>query len=120
MDKPKKKILVADDDSAIVDALQFLLEESGYDVIATIDGGAVITLYDEKPDLLLLDIWMSGYDGREICRVLKADKTKSHVPIIAVSANRDIQKISEEMGADDFIAKPFEMDELLQKIDAHL
>lgn len=59
-----KKILVADDDPAIVDVMQILLEDDGYNVITTMDGEKVKTLCKQHPDMIFLDIWMSGTDGK--------------------------------------------------------
>lgn len=115
-----KRILIADDDPAIVDALQFMLEESGYQVEATIEGEKVPEMIRKKPDLLLLDIWMSGQDGREICKNLKSDSDTRDIPVIMISANKDTEKISKEAGADSFLAKPFEMEELLKKVKSYI
>ena len=70
MDTKNKKIMIADDDPGIVDAVEMLLEFEGYEVTSTVDGTTVFDMKDELPDLLLLDIWMSGEDGRDICRKL--------------------------------------------------
>ena len=75
-----KKILVADDDPAILDALQMMLELEGYEVITTVDGETIYKMEKEYPDLLLLDIWMSGQDGRDICKYLKKDPHTKHIP----------------------------------------
>jgi len=112
----KKKILVADDDPAIVDALEYLLQDAGYEVRSTIDATTVVKMLEEQPDIVLLDIWMSGQDGRDICKALKAQNTTHHIPIIMISANRDTAQIAKASGADDFLSKPFEMDDLLKKI----
>jgi DNA-binding response OmpR family regulator len=112
-----KKIMIADDDPGIVDAVEMLLEFEGYTVTTTFDGSTVLDMKDELPDLLLLDIWMSGEDGRDICRKLKATTATKNIPIIMVSASRDIADSAMEAGADDFLAKPFEMDVLLKKIE---
>lgn len=117
--KRKIKILVADDDPAICDAMQLMLEEEGYIVITTVDGETIYKMEKEFPDLLLLDIWMSGQDGREICRYLKKKELTKNIPIIMVSASRDIEKSAKEAGADDFLAKPFKMDDLLHKVAMH-
>ena len=109
--------MIADDDPGIVDAVEMLLEFEGYDVATTVSGATVLQL-NQLPDLLLLDIWMSGEDGRDICKQLKAKDTTSSLPIIMISASRDIKSSAMEAGADDFLAKPFEMDELLKKIEA--
>lgn len=115
----KKRILVADDDTAIVDALQMMLDFEGYDVKTAIDGAEVRALKNHLPDLILLDIWMSGDDGQEICRLLKSQKHTRHIPIILISASKEVEKSAREAGADDFISKPFEMAELLHKVDMH-
>lgn len=114
--KLKKRILIADDDPSILDALQMMLEDAGYEVYTTVDGETVGIMFEQSPDLLLLDIWMSGQDGRDICKALKSQSTTNKIPIIMISANRDTEEISLEAGADDFITKPFEMDYLLEKV----
>lgn len=115
-----KKILVADDDPGIVDALELMLQTAGYQVDTTVDGATVLKIERDLPDLLLLDIWMSGQDGRDICKELKNKENTKDLPIIMISANRDTEDIAKDAGADDFLTKPFEMDELLEKIDSHL
>ena len=110
------KILVADDDPAIVESTTLILEEFGYEVDSTVDGQTIYKMEKKLPDLLLLDIWMSGQDGRKICKYLKNDKLTKHIPVIMISASRDVRKSTLEAGADDFLAKPFEMDSLLEKI----
>jgi DNA-binding response OmpR family regulator len=109
--------MIADDDPGIVDAVEMLLEFEGYEVSSTVDGATVLDMKDELPDLLLLDIWMSGEDGRDICKKLKSINLTKGIPIIMISASRDIRESAMAAGADDFLAKPFEMDELLKKIE---
>jgi CheY-like chemotaxis protein len=111
-----KKILIADDDPAIVESTKMLLEMEGYDIDTTVDGETIYKMEKEYPDLLLLDIWMSGQDGREICKFLKKNPLTKHIPIVMISASRDIMKSAKEAGADDFLAKPFEMEDLLTKV----
>ncbi len=115
-----KKILIADDDQAIVESLEMVLEMADYTVKSTVDGRVIPMMKKEKPDLLLLDIWMSGTDGREICKKLKKNKKTKDIPIIMISASRDIKKSTEDAGADDFLEKPFEVDSLLEKIQKYL
>jgi CheY-like chemotaxis protein len=112
----KKKILVADDDPSILEAIQLILEDAGYEVITAVDGEAIYKMEKDYPDLLLLDIWMSGQDGREICKFLKNRDTTKDIPIVMISANKDTEEIAKEAGADDFITKPFEMNDLLKKV----
>lgn len=116
----QKLILVADDDPAIVDAIKMILEFAAYKVETTVDGTVIPKMKHLKPDLLLLDIWMSGVDGRDICKELKKDKGVKHIPIIMISASKDVSISSKESGANDFLAKPFELDDLLQKIGKYI
>ncbi len=111
-----KKILVADDDQGILDVMRMILELEGYEVRTTQDGSLVRDLSLQSPDLLLLDIGLSGYDGKEICLALKARKKTKHMPIIMVSANKDIARITKEAGADGFVIKPFDMNDLLSTV----
>ncbi|WP_029286343.1 PleD family two-component system response regulator [Pedobacter sp. R20-19] len=111
-----KKILIADDDEGIVDAITMILEVMGYDVEFTYDGGVVVDAVKNKPDLILLDIWMSGHDGRDICKLLKGDPQYQQIPILMISASRDIRQSALDAGANDFMEKPFEMDALLNKV----
>jgi DNA-binding response OmpR family regulator len=112
--------MIADDDPGIVDAVEIILDFEGYQVSSTVNGATILDMKTEFPDLLLLDIWMSGFDGRDICRKLKNDDTTKSIPIIMISASRDIERSAYDAGADDFLAKPFEIDDLLGKIRKYL
>jgi len=116
----KKKILVADDDAGIVDAMQILLEDEGYEVITTMEGGMIWEMVKQKPDLLFLDIWMSGINGNTICKKIKEDPETNFIPVIMFSANRDTQQIAVECGADGFLSKPFEINELIQIVKKYI
>jgi DNA-binding response OmpR family regulator len=116
----KGKIMVADDDPAIVDALQILLEDEGYDVTTTVNGDKISRMNGSRPDLLLLDIWMSGVNGGDICKQLKCTDDTKDIPVIMISANRDTEMIAKQSGADDFLLKPFDVDELLEKVQKYL
>ncbi len=113
----KKKIMIADDDASILEAMQLMLEDAGYEVITTEDGQAVQDMKEDFPDVLFLDIWMSGQDRKDICKHLKAQEQTKQKPIIICSANKDIEHIANEACADDFLAKPFEMNEVLAKAE---
>jgi DNA-binding response OmpR family regulator len=117
MNQKQKKIMIADDDPGIVDAVEMILEFEGYEVTSTVDGTTVLDMKHELPDLLLLDIWMSGEDGRDICKKLKSMDITKNIPVIMISASRDIKQSAIDAGADDFLAKPFEMTELIKKIE---
>ncbi|MEP6594478.1 MAG: response regulator [Ginsengibacter sp.] len=115
-----KNILVADDDEAVLDVLDTMLKTAGYNVTTMIDGDRVLAIKENLPDLILLDIWMAGIDGRDICTHLKNQSSTKHIPIIFISANRDTEEIATSSGADDFIYKPFDMDDLLRKVAKYL
>lgn len=112
--------MIADDDRAILDAVSIMLEFEGYKVTSTPNGEDVLKLQTDLPHLLLLDIWMSGMDGRDICRQLKQNDVTRHLPIVLISASQDIGDSAMAAGADDFLAKPFDMDDLLEKIERNL
>ncbi|MCH5686782.1 response regulator [Niabella sp. W65] len=114
----RKRILIADDNPGILDVVSIILESEGYEVRSTADPQHVLQIKDDPPGLILLDIWMGGTDGRNICKQLKADHATRHIPVILMSANSDIKAIAQESGADGFIAKPFEIDELISRIHA--
>jgi DNA-binding response OmpR family regulator len=111
-----KKILIADDNAGIVEAVKMMLEDEGYAVDTTLSGADVKNLHGELPAVLVLDIWMAGEDGRDICKHLKGQEATRHLPIILFSAHKDVQHIAREVGADDFLLKPFDIDDLLSKI----
>ena len=113
----QKRVMIADDDPGILDAVSILLEFEGYEVTAIPNGAELFTIQKELPDLLLLDIWMSGNDGRDICKHLKQQASTSKLPIVLISASKDIERSAMEAGADDFLAKPFEINDLLKKIE---
>jgi DNA-binding response OmpR family regulator len=111
------KILVADDTPAILDVLQQMLEMEGYDVVTTPDGQEVLRLLEaEQPDLLLLDIRLSGCDGRDLCRHIKQQETLCLIPILLMSAYQDMQQMGVQSGADGSLQKPFQMSTLLTTI----
>lgn len=111
------KILVVDDDEDILDALTMVLEDEGYQVETAFKGEKVYSLIDKiKPDVILLDILMSGHDGREICRKIKKNPATRNIPIIMVSAHPSAADGAKVNGADDFLPKPFEISELISKI----
>jgi DNA-binding response OmpR family regulator len=112
-----KKILVVDDEPDILEFVQAILEDEGYMVATTSKGEYVETLHNGGlPDLIVLDVLLSGKDGRAIARQLKSQENTKRIPIIMFSAHPSAEQTALEAGADDFIAKPFEIDNLLEKI----
>jgi DNA-binding response OmpR family regulator len=116
-----KKILLVDDDVDILEPISLLLEGRGYAVVPLSKGEKTYGKIDEvKPDLILLDILMSGSDGRTICRKLKDNTATHNIPVVMMSAHPSAKKDSEQCGADDFIAKPFEADELVKVVEGNI
>jgi two-component system, OmpR family, response regulator VicR len=114
------KILVVDDEQPIADILKFHLEKEGYQVILAYDGGAAVELaIKEEPDLILLDLMLPIKDGMDVCREIRA---KLNTPIIMLTAkDTEIDKVlGLEMGADDYVTKPFSARELLARVKARL
>ncbi len=121
MQSKKKKLLVVDDEQDILEFLKVILEDEGYSVVTTDKDDYLERLNnDTPPDLILLDLLLSGKDGREIVKHLKTQENTKHIPIIMFSAHPGAQETTRQAGADDFVAKPFEIDLLLSKIKQHL
>jgi two-component system alkaline phosphatase synthesis response regulator PhoP len=119
----KGRILVVDDEIYIVHILDFSLGMEGYEVITALDGEqALEKARAEKPDLIVLDIMMPKLDGYETCKMLKAEADTKDIPVILLSAKgRNVdQKIGFEVGADDYITKPFSPRKLVERINAIL
>lgn len=115
------KILVVDDDAFILDALEELLNYSGYEVITTAKGDDVFDEIEKNsPDLILLDIMLSGNDGRDICKLLKQNPKTKQIPVILVSAHPAAAEAIKDAGADDIVSKPFDIHNLLSKIELQL
>ena len=114
-----RRILVVDDDPDILDAIALMLEDEGYTVTISEKGEYAENLRDGNsglPDLIILDVLLSGKDGRTICRHLKSREETHHIPIIMISAHPQAEASVREVGADAFVAKPFDIDTLLAMV----
>ncbi len=123
MDSQRPKILVVDDDANIRELVLETISTNDFDTFTAQDGLEALTIANTvKPDLVVLDLMMPGMDGWEVCARLRGDILTSHIPIIMLTARGDIeQKIRGiEMGADDYITKPFDPLELEARINMHL
>ena len=117
------KVMVADDDAALVSTLSWILKEHGYDVIAVQDPTDLLNqLRSERPDLVLLDIMMPRVDGLQLLGQIRAEPGWRDLPVLMLSSMppEDGTVKSLEFGATDFISKPFRMRELLARVDSHL
>jgi len=115
----KKKILVIDDESDLVEMLSIRLEANNYQVITASDGQLGLDkARSEKPDLIILDLMLPKIDGYKVCRLLKFDEKYKNIPVVLFTAKAlDADKeLGEEVGADAYITKPFEPGILLDKI----
>ena len=116
-----KKILLIDDDPDVIKVLQLLFIKKGYEVAtASREEEAYQQVVLFKPHLIVLDVLLSGVDGRTICKKLKSSASSKHIPIIMFSAHPGAQKNMEDFGADDFLPKPFEGSKILERIEIQL
>ena len=116
----KGKILVVDDEIYIVHILDFSLGMEGYEVVTALDGEqALEKLKSDKPDLIVLDIMMPKLDGYEVCKAIKSSPETRQIPVILLSAKgRNVdQKLGFDVGADDYITKPFSPRKLVERIN---
>ena len=119
----KRKILIIEDDRDIVEMLEYNLQEEGYQTVSALNGEKGIALAGkERPDLIILDIMLPVMDGFEVCRTLKNDDSVAHIPIIILSAkSQETDKVvGLELGADDYVTKPFSPRELAARVRAIL
>ena len=119
----KEKILIVDDEEHIIELLKFNLLNAGYDVFVANNGiDAVKIARAEKPNLLLLDLMLPGIDGFDVCKEIKRDAEMKKTSIIMLTAKgEELDKIlGLELGADDYITKPFSVRELLARVKAVL
>ena len=116
-----QRVLIIDDDPDVITVLQLLLKKKGYIVAtASCEEEALRQINAFTPHLIVMDVLLSGVDGRTICRKIKNTEEWKHIPVIMFSAHPSAQRNMEEFGADDFLPKPFQGDKLLERIEAQL
>ena len=118
-----KKIFIADDESGFVSTLRSRLEFEGFEVTTAPDGKAALEkIPDEQPDLILLDVMMPAMNGYQVCRELKENSATKQIPILMLTAkSQESDKFwGHEAGADAYMTKPFDMDELIDEIEGLL
>jgi DNA-binding response OmpR family regulator len=118
-----KTILVVDDEVELAETICFQLEIEGYRVLVSHDGeDALNQARREMPDLILLDVMLPKLDGYKVCRLLKSEEKYKYIPILMLSAKvqQKDKAMGREAGVDEYISKPFDIDELVQKVKSYL
>jgi two-component system response regulator VicR len=117
-----KRILVIDDDEDILEILNIIFQENGYDIVISSTGEAAEHIRVIQPDIVLLDVRIVGSakSGPEICKEIKSQLETRHLPVMLVSGETDLAMIAQECGADSFMAKPFDIFELLSQVKEYL
>jgi len=116
-----RTVLVIDDDPDIRELIAQVLSDEGYGVVTIGDGQAAIALVEaQQPGLILLDLMMPKMSGWQVMRALKASEKSASVPVILLSASRDLEHICQELGATGCMAKPFDLNSLIDLVAVHL
>jgi DNA-binding response OmpR family regulator len=116
-----EKILVADDEQEIRNLLDHFLKGQGYEVILASDGNEALKLASEKnPQVIILDIKMPGLDGLEVCKRLREKEQTKLIPVIVITGFEDNKMEALNIGADDFVNKPFDMAEISSRVKSAL
>jgi DNA-binding response OmpR family regulator len=114
----KKRILICDDDVAIVEMLELVLDMTGAEILTETNS---LMLYDrlilEKPDLLIMDLWMPVISGDELLKKIRVTESIKFLPVMIISASTDGKEIAMKAGADRFMAKPFDIDNLIDSVN---
>jgi two-component system alkaline phosphatase synthesis response regulator PhoP len=117
------RVLVADDEPFIVETVRFALEQAGYACLVAYDGEEALRIArTAAPGLILLDIMLPKHNGFQICRLLKFDEQFRHIPIIMLTARTQARDrlLGKEIGADEYLTKPFELPALIQAVGKYL
>ena len=120
---PKATVLVIDDETDLIELVRYNLEKEGFGVKSAADGETGLTLAaQEQPDLILLDVMLPGIDGLEVCRTLRSQPRTAHIPLIMLTARgaEPDRVVGLELGADDYVTKPFSPRELTARVKALL
>ena len=116
-----KRVLIIEDEQDIVDIATMILEDEGYEVCSFSDfPGYESKVHDSQADLVLLDLNLQGYQGKDICKYIKGNEHLRQISVVLMSANRDIQAVKEEAGADAYICKPFDLTDFIQTVNTYI
>jgi DNA-binding response OmpR family regulator len=114
-----KRILILDDNPDILDVITLILDTEGYNICGILNGEELMNIISSfNPDLIMLDVMLGNLDGRDLCHMLKENNLTKHIPILMISASHGTLSLSEKKCApEDFIAKPFDIDDLIGKVN---
>lgn len=112
----KKRIIVIEDNNDILELLGFILENEDYEVLASLDAEPIKSLEEINPHLILLDENLGSQRGHKLCLQIKSNPGTSHLPVILISAVKDLPEIARKCRADNYIAKPFLIEDLLDLV----
>lgn len=115
------KVLIIEDNPELLESLSMILQFQDYQVLAKSDTSQVWEEIDHfNPDLLLLDVWLEPVSGSQIAQKIKSSESMEDLPVILISAADNLEALSQKAKADDYLKKPFDLGELLEKIDYYL
>jgi two-component system response regulator VicR len=116
-----KKLLIVDDEVDIASSIQYVLNQEGFSTLLAHDGTKAMQLIEsEKPDLIILDLMMPGLDGYEVCRRVRSSDRKTPILMLTARTSEIDTVVGLELGANDYIAKPVRLRELVARVKAHL
>ncbi|MEO6508949.1 MAG: response regulator [Patescibacteria group bacterium] len=117
----QKSVLICEDDEGIVDVATIVLQEKGYIVESTMNGSEILAkIKKNRPDLILLDLWMPEMTGEEVASILQSQTETKDIPIIIVSASKDIKKIASASQVTDYLPKPFDIIDLENIVEKYI
>lgn len=109
-----------DDYQSIVESISLILEDCGYEVTGMSDGNALYNKNTLLPDLILIDMYIHEGNSSDICKYLKSKNKTKDIPIILMSGDKDVSKTASEIGVDDYLSKPFGIDQLIDKVARYI
>lgn len=113
-------ILIVEDDPQVARLIALVLQRNGHECETVADGRAALTRARERrPDVIFADLTIKGLGGQELCAALKSEPETRSIPYVVLSGDRDIEEKARLCGADDFMGKPFEFDDLVRLVDKH-
>ncbi|MFN0256427.1 response regulator [Pedobacter ureilyticus] len=117
----RKTILICDDDPGILEMLELVLEDTGHDIIPEANSLNVRAIVNKKvPDLVILDLWMPVLSGDQVLKMFRENPSTKDLPVIVISASTDGNDIALKAGATHFLAKPFDVEKLLELVEEYL